>query len=229
VNWPAECVAVVPCLNEARTIESLVRGVQKYLPHVIVVDDGSDDETSAKARGAGAEVLRHDTSQGKGASLRAGWERARDRGFQWALALDGDGQHSPEDIPQFFARGERRDASLIIGDRMSNADEMPRLRRIVNRWMSSKLSRIAHQEFPDSQCGFRLVKLDAVARNPLTANHFEIESEQLLAFAAADERISFVPIRVIYRTERSKIHPLRDTFRWFQWLRRWRAVSARRE
>ncbi len=228
VNWATECAAVVPCLNEARAIGALVQGTKQFLPNVIVVDDGSTDETSHQARTAGAEVLRHETPRGKGNSLRAGWELAHQRGFTWALALDGDGQHAPEDIPTFLARAERGDTSLIIGDRMSQQREMPAVRRFVNRWMSRKLSRVARQNFPDSQCGFRLVKLDALARIPMHATHFEIESEQLLAFAAAGDGIAFVPIRVIYRTERSKIHPWRDTLRWFRWLRNWQAASARR-
>jgi glycosyltransferase involved in cell wall biosynthesis len=228
VNWPSECAVVVPCLNEARAIGPLINAIARSLPRVIVIDDGSIDATGDAAQDAGAEVLRHETPLGKGASLRAGWNAARERGFNWALAMDGDGQHSPEDIPTFLARAERGGASLIIGDRMSHAAEMPFVRRAVNRWMSQKLSRIAGQNFPDSQCGFRLVRLDALARIPLKSSHFEIESEQLLAFAAAGERIAFVPVRVIYRTERSKIHPLRDTVRWFRWLRRWQAASAPR-
>lgn len=227
MNWTAECAAVVPCLNEARAIGPLVRSIRHHLPVVIVVDDGSTDDTAAEARAAGADVLRHDAPRGKGASLRAGWAEARRRGFQWALALDGDGQHAPEDIPAFFAAAETRGATLVVGNRMGGAEAMPAVRRFVNRWMSARLSRVAGRDFPDSQCGFRLVRLDALGRVPLAATRFEIESEQLLAFAAAGEPIAFVPIRVIYRQERSKIHPLRDTWRWFRWLCRWNAARRR--
>jgi glycosyltransferase involved in cell wall biosynthesis len=227
VNWTDECAAIVPCLNEAQAIGPLVRGIRQFVSTVIVVDDGSTDATAQEARAAGAEVVRHQSSLGKGSALRAGWSIAQQRGFKWALTLDGDGQHAPEDIPNFFAAAEQGSASLIIGNRMDDSAKMPIVRRIVNRWMSRKLSRIAGQTLPDSQCGFRFVNLDALTRVPLHAMHFEIESEQVLAFAAAGERIAFVPIRVIYRTEQSKIHPLRDTLRWFRWLRQWRRISAR--
>ena len=114
---------------------------------------------------------------------------------------------------------ERENVSLVVGDRMHDASSIPPLRRFVNRWMSRRLSRAAGQELPDSQCGFRLMRLDALGRVPLRSTHFEIESEQVLAFAKAGEVIRFVPIRVIYRSERSKIHPVRDTLRWFRWIR----------
>ena len=103
---------------------------------------------------------------------------------------------------------------------------MPFIRRVVNRWMSRRLSGLAGQALPDSQCGFRLVRLDVLARIPLRADRFEIESEQLLAFLSAGERAEFVPVQVIYRGERSKIHPLRDTLRWFRWRRQWQASSS---
>src|SRR5690349_1230586 len=102
MDWRTSCVAVIPCLNEEATIGPLVAGVRRHVSHVLVIDDGSSDQTGLAARQAGAEVLRHETSRGKGAALRTGWRQAQERGFRWALTLDGDGQHSPEDIPAFF-------------------------------------------------------------------------------------------------------------------------------
>ena len=141
--------------------------------------------------------------------------------------MDGDGQHAPADIPKFLRAAEQTNASLVVGNRMSEAHKMPWVRRVVNRWMSRKLSALAGREFPDSQCGFRLIQLSALDRIRLRAQQFEIESEQLLAFAAAGETITFVPVQVIYRSERSKIHPWRDTLRWFRWRRDW--LSSRRQ
>ena len=219
MNWPAQCAAVIPCLNEERSIATLVRRVREILPTVIVVDDGSADATAQKAEGAGAIVLRHAENQGKGISMRDGLEHARSLGFAWAMLMDGDGQHSPQDIRQFTERAAATNASLIVGNRMHNPASMPWLRRRVNRWMSSQLSRIARQPLPDTQCGFRLVRLDAWARLDLRTERFEVESEWLLAFARAGLRIEFVPVQVIYESERSKINPLLDTWRWFRWLR----------
>ena len=217
MNWASQCAAVLPCLNEAASIGSVIRGVRNYVSAIFVVDDGSRDGTAAVAERAGAEVLRHKTSQGKGAALRTGWRHARDRQFQWALSLDGDGQHAPEDIPLFFDRAEHSGASLVIGNRMTDSRHMPWLRRLVNRWMSRRLSQAAGQSVPDSQCGFRLMRLDRWAPLALHTTHFEVESEVLLAFIRAGFAVEFVPIRVIYKTEQSKIHPIKDTLRWFRW------------
>ncbi len=224
MNWANECAAIIPCLNEGATIGLLVPAVRFYLPTVFVVDDGSTDGTATLAQQAGAEVLRHQTTRGKGTALQTGWQRARDRGFRWALTLDGDGQHAPEDIPAFFRCAERGTAALVVGDRMGAARQMPWLRRLVNRWMSRQLSRAAGQPVPDSQCGFRLMNLEARAALPISSAHFQIESEIVLAFAAAGKTIESVPIRVIYRNERSKIRPLQDTVRWFHWWRQARGT-----
>ena len=226
VNWPQQCAVVIPCRNEARAIASLLLEVRVHLPHVFVVNDGSTDDTAAQAAGAGAEVVAGVGTPGKGAALRAGWQRAREQGFAWALCMDGDGQHAAADISAFLACAETTAASLVVGNRMNHAEQMPWLRRLVNRWMSRRLSGLAGRELPDSQCGFRLLRLDALDRVVLRADQFEIESEQLLAFLAAGERVEFVPVQVIYRTEQSKIHPFRDTVRWFRWRRQWLQSSA---
>ena len=213
------CVAVITCFNEARTIAPLVAAVGRYLPLVIVVDDGSTDGSSSLARGAGAEVIAHCQNLGKGTALKTGLARARKRGFEWALVLDGDGQHAPEDLPAFWQCAEQTGASLVIGNRMHNARAIPWLRRQVNRWMSRQLSRCAGRHLPDTQCGFRLVHLATWATLPLSAERFEIESEMLMVFLAAGHPVEFVPIRVIGRGYRSHIRPVADTLRWWKWWR----------
>ncbi|HEU5123935.1 MAG TPA: glycosyltransferase family 2 protein [Verrucomicrobiae bacterium] len=220
MNWPAECAVVIPCLNESATIGNLVERVRAYLPTILVVDDGSIDDTARIASKAGATVVKHPESLGKGAALRTGWKWVRDQKFQWTLTMDGDGQHSPTDIPAFLKRAEQAKADLVIGNRMMNPRGMPWIRRTVNRWMSERISTLAGCKLPDSQSGFRLIRLNALPDLPPTIQHFEIESEVLLAFARARRRIEFVPIQVIYKTEQSKIHPLVDTVRWFKWLSR---------
>lgn len=221
MNWSTRCAAVIPCLNEAAAIADVVVAVREHLPTVFIIDDGSDDDTAILAKQAGAEVVRHSVSRGKGAALQTGWRHARKEGFDFALALDGDGQHAAADIPGFLASAERTGAELVVGNRMQNPKGMPWLRRNVNRWMSKRISKLAGLPFPDSQCGFRLMNLDAWSKLPVTAAYFEIESDVLIAFAAHGCRIEFVPIRVIYKSEQSKIHPLRDTVRWLRWW--WRA------
>src|SRR5258708_7750816 len=118
MDWPADCVVVIPCLNEARAIAPLVTAARRYLPQVIVVDDGSGDDTAKQAEGAGAEVVRHSRTWGKGAALDTGWVRAMERGFKWALTLDGDGQHAPDDIPAFLSAAVGGGVDLVVGNRM---------------------------------------------------------------------------------------------------------------
>lgn len=239
-------VAVIPCLNEAKTIAGLVRAVTHQLradpvnlrastnpaaagdklPSVIVVDDGSSDATGAVAADAGARVLTHPRVRGKGAALTTGLSEARRLGFEMALVLDGDGQHTPADIPVFLSCARQTSAPLIVGNRMQTPEGMPWLRRVVNRWMSQRLSTLAGRLLPDSQCGFRLINLQTWSALAISAEHFEIESEILLAFIAAGARVEFVPIQVIYKSEQSKIHPWRDTWRWFRWIRRWRGSAV---
>ena len=221
MNWSLNSAAVIPCLNEEKKIPEVVCAVRKCLPTIVVVDDGSQDRTGSKAREAGAEVFRNERSLGKGAALQRGWRHLHERGFKWALSLDGDGQHSAEDIPKFFECAERTSALLVLGNRMPEAEKMPFVRRFVNRWMSRRLSKLTGRDLPDSQCGFRLMNLDAWSELPITATHFQIESEVVVAFVTAGHSVEFVPIRVIYKGEQSKIHPLRDTVRWFRWWAKW--------
>jgi len=226
MNWTSPSAAVIPCLNEAGSIGEVIRTTQRFVPSVIVIDDGSRDDTSVIAKNAGAEVLRHDFPRGKGAALQAGWAHARRRGFQWAMTMDGDGQHAADDIPVFFDVAERTRAALVVGNRMERAEGMPRMRRVVNRWMSKRISALAGRHLPDSQCGFRLMNLDVWATLPVDAANFEIESEVLVAFARHGSHIEFAPITVIYKDEQSKIHPARDTIRWVRWW--WRSSRAGR-
>jgi hypothetical protein len=220
MNWTSRCAVVIPCLNEARNIAAVVASVRQLVPTVFVIDDGSQDDTGMIAKKAGAKVIRNVSSQGKGAALQIGWRHAHTRGFDWALAMDGDGQHSPNDVPRFFDVAERTGAKLVIGNRMGDPKGMPWVRRWVNRWMSKRISALAGMSLPDSQCGFRLMNLGAWNRLRVEASHFEIESEVLLAFARSGDAIEFAPIEVIYKSEQSKIHPVRDTVRWVSWWRR---------
>ena len=233
------CVAVIPCLNESGSIGPLVSSIARELrsdslptaeppsrPEArladIVIDDGSNDDTARLAAAAGAQILRHPQTKGKGAALNTGLQQARRLGFAWALTMDGDGQHAPTDIPAFLRCAQRTGAELVVGNRMDQCQRMPWVRRQVNRWMSRRLSRLAGRALPDSQCGFRLINLAAWSSFRFDAQYFEIESEMLLQFAAGGRQVEFVPVEVIYNTRQSRIKPWRDTRRWFRWLHQWK-------
>jgi glycosyltransferase involved in cell wall biosynthesis len=214
------CAVVFPCFNEGATIAGLVRQVRQLVPTVVVVDDGSTDDTSIRAAAGGTTLIKHAVNRGKGAALKTGLAAALKGGFEWAVTMDGDGQHKPEDLLAFMQCAERTGAQLVIGNRMHKAQAIPWLRRHVNRWMSRRISRRAGQVLADSQCGFRLVNLKAWAGLRLETDHFEFESEMLLAFVRAGHRVEFVPIQVVSKSPHSHIRPVRDTCRWLRWWRR---------
>jgi glycosyltransferase involved in cell wall biosynthesis len=223
VNWAATCAVVIPCRNEESSIADLVQAIRRHLPMVIVVDDGSTDQTAARAAAVGAQIVRQMPNRGKGAALKTGVAAARARNYQWVMTMDGDGQHRSEDALALLHCAEESKAALIIGNRLPNAPAMPWLRRMVNRWMSRRLSARAGQELPDSQCGFRLISVRAWTALSLDTNHFEIESEVLLAAIQAGFPVAFVPIQVVPSSRRSHIRPLRDAWRWWRWWRRSKA------
>jgi len=209
--------ALIPCRNEAAALPALIAEVRLYLPSILVVDDGSEDATAAIAREMGVQCIRWAKGRGKAAALKAGFQYLADSGFSHALTLDGDGQHSPRDIPRFLQRGESAGADLVVGRRCLSAGSMPWTRRMANRAMSGCLSFCAGRSLPDSQCGFRLVKLERARQAEAATEHFEFESELLVNFALRGFRVEFVPIETIYRGEQSKICPIADTWRWLSW------------
>ena len=220
------CAAVIPCFNETASIGPLIAAVRGFLPLVIVVDDGSTDNTTTAASDAGAMVVHHERNCGKGAALRTGLSHALNLGFDWVVTLDGDGQHVASDLPKLLHCAERTAASLVVGNRMHNARVIPWLRRWVNRWMSRQLSRCAGRDLPDTQCGFRVIHLKTWASLPLNTEHFEIESEMLMAFLAAKHPVAFVPNQVVGRGQGSRIRPVTDALRWLKWWRGLEQVPA---
>lgn len=212
---------IIPAYQEEARVGTVVAGARRYCSHVIVVDDGSTDRTSEEARKAGAEVIRHSVNRGKGAALNTGFQTARERGMEFVITMDADGQHNPDEISRFVETYRRTGCPVIIGNRMDKAKgTMPWVRRWTNLFMSRLLSRRMGQWVPDTQNGFRLYRCDVLPRMPTDAQRFAAESEVLLDLAAAGVRIGTLPTSVIYGAEKSKIHPLRDTYRFFSML--WR-------
>jgi glycosyltransferase involved in cell wall biosynthesis len=213
-------IAVIPAYCESATIADVVQGVRAHGVRPLVIDDGSTDGTLEAAVGAGAEAVRHPTNKGKGAALRTGFARAKEAGCSWIVTLDADGQHDPADLPAFFEAASRDAGDVLLGNRMGNTRDMPRLRRLTNRVMSRWVSRATGLEIPDSQCGYRAFRTAALNDVTFETEHFEMETEILVRLARRGYRIASVPIKTIYRSERSKINPIIDTLRfWRMWRR----------
>ena len=205
--------AVIAALNEARTIREVVEAARTRVSDVIVIDDGSGDATGEIARAAGAVLITHEVNRGKGASLRDGFRRAREGGFDAVIVLDADGQHDPAEIPVFIRAAERTEAQLIVGNRMDDITDMPLMRILTNRVMSALLSFLIRQRVPDSQNGYRLVRADLLEHMTLATSNFEVESEMLVCACRHGARIESVPVRTIYGEEASFINPVVDTYR----------------
>ena len=221
-NFNKQGCVIIPAFREGGRIGSVVKGILPYVPSVIVVDDGSPDDTASEAEQAGAIVIRHDVNKGKGAALDTGFNAARERGFDFVITMDGDGQHAVSDLPAFFEAHACGDYPVLVGNRMADVRAMPLVRRIVNRVMSWLLSREMGQRVPDTQCGYRLYRLSVVPELSSASKHFAAESEILLELSGKGIRIGSVPITTIYGTEVSKIRPVRDTFRFLGMLRQYR-------
>lgn len=211
------CV-LIPAYLEEKRIHSVVRDALRHVQPVIVIDDGSSDRTAAEAAAAGALVIRHEKNLGKGAALNTGFAYALREKFAWVITMDADGQHAPEDIPRFIAEHRRTGAPALVGDRMAFPRGMPLARKITNILMSRCLSRRMGQRVPDTQCGYRLYAAGVLPYLAAESGCYAAESETLLRLAARKVKIDSVPVKVIYRDEKSKIRPFRDTIRFFAML-----------
>ena len=209
---------VIPAHNEAKTIGALVKSITDLNGDVIVVDDGSCDDTASLAKAGGALVISTSTKSGKGNALRLAFAQALGQGYDAVITLDGDGQHSPSDIGRFLECYQKTKAGIISGNRMHNPCGMPWLRRATNGFMSWMISLICHQKIMDTQCGFRLITTKVLKSIVLECNDFEIETEILIKASKKGFRVVSVPIQTIYRDEVSKINPLRDTLRFIRYM-----------
>jgi len=213
---------VIPTYNESATIGETVRQIRKQGLEVVVIDDGSKDETARISQDYGAIVLRNSKNQGKGYSLICGLQYALKNHFDAVITMDGDGQHSPEDIPLFIQKVKLSGASIIIGNRMHNPRKMPLSRVLTNKFMSWFISWLIKQRIPDTQCGFRFFRRQLLDKVKFTTKRFETESEILFQASYLGYKIESIAIKSIYRKEKSQINPFLDTMRFINFI--WRQI-----
>lgn len=207
-------VALIPALNEAGTIQEVVVGVKPHVRSVIVVDDGSHDGTGELAGTAGAFVLRHDGTQGKGQAIRTGLRHVLGHTrAEYVLMLDGDMQHLPAEAPRLIGAAVVTGADLIVGTRRFQRDTMPSSRYHANVIGSRALSSFVGLPLDDTQCGYRLFRVAMLARLQLRATGYDIETEMLIKVGRLGGRIEQVPVTAVYGAGHSKLRPVRDTTR----------------
>ena len=211
-------LALIPAHDEGPRIAAVVRGAAAHLP-VLVIDDGSTDDTGTVAESAGAEVHGQHPNQGKGAALRAGFALAISRGVLAVVTLDGDGQHDPAELPRFLEVEREHPVELIVGKR--DFGRMPLVRRIANGLGTLLLSAAVGRWIPDNQSGYRLVGRRLMAEMIASREDgFAFEVEMIAVCLRQGWPIRWVPISTIYGDGRSHIRPLHH-------LREFIAVSLR--
>ncbi len=199
-------VALIPAYQAGSLVGAVIRGASRHLP-VVVVDDGSTDDTAAVAERAGAIVVRQSPNAGKGAALRTGFRHVLDAGTAAVVTLDADGQHDPDEIPAFLAAYATSRPELVIGRR--DFSLMPPSRRLANTLGGWALSAAIGRSIPDNQSGYRLVGR-TLMRHLLDSEEsgFEFEVEMIARCIALGLPIGWVPIRTIYAGEPSHIRPV---------------------
>lgn len=211
-----DSVVVIPALNEERAIRAVVQDALSHCKHVIVIDDGSSDGTSAAIADLPIELIRHDAPTGKARALLDGFRRALELGASGALTMDGDGQHAAADLPRLLAAAARYPDHIVIGARMLSRDAAPGKNKFGNQQADFWVSWACGQRVVDSQSGQRFYPRSAIEL-ALTLPHsgFVFESEILIEAARHGIRAVSVPIETRYDEDRRASHfrPLRDVSR----------------
>ena len=214
---------VIPALNEALRIRDVVEGALRHCPNVILVDDGSDDGTVEAVAGLPITLLRHPARMGKGAGLRDGFSEALRHGFDAVVTMDGDGQHSADDIPRLLAAANRFPGWIVIGARLRKRANQPMYRRLANEFGDWGIAWGTGYQVADSQSGQRLYPAEVcrLACSGIPGEDFVFEAQVVMS--AAQElgaRCVSVPIEARYNEVHgapsfrpSHFRPLRDLWR----------------
>jgi glycosyltransferase involved in cell wall biosynthesis len=201
-------LAGIAAYNEARYVASIVLQARQYVDEVIVVDDGSTDNTAGVAQLAGATVVRHPQNKGKGAAIKTILAEAKKKKPDILVLLDADAQHDPNEIPALI-KPVSEGSDLVIGSREAQEGKTPRYRRIGKEviFRSSRLA--SGTNVYDSESGFRALSPKAINELELQANGFAVESEMITFAADKNLKITEVPISNIYTKDGSTRHPIR--------------------
>jgi glycosyltransferase involved in cell wall biosynthesis len=196
-HYPKSYAVVIPAYNESATIREVAKKALRHAPLVIVVDDGSSDDTAAQLQGLDVEVLRNKTNSGKGGSIWRGLYHAINKGADAVFTLDGDGQHDPNDIPDLLNEARINPHAMIIGARLLNRENAPKARLFANNFADFWVSWAAGQFVQDSQSGFRLYPKSLIenVKVGISRKHsFVFESEIAIEAGRLGHKIICCPI-----------------------------------
>jgi len=205
--------AIIPVYNEERHIKKVIEITSKHIIDVLVIDDGSTDNTPNEIAKTPVRVFRHPKNLGKGEALKSAFKLTKD--YEAIIIIDGDCQHDPDEIPNFLKMVDHYD--LIIGSR-EKRKSMPLINKISNNFSTWIISRLAHQKILDSQSGYRLMKRRLIDSLDLKTTRFETETEIIIQAAKKGFKIGHLPIKTIYQTEKSHFHKTKDTLRFIKYF-----------
>ncbi len=186
---------VIPAYNESSRIKNVIKEVKKITKNIIVVDDGSHDNTAQVAQELGVTVLRHITNLGKGAALKTGCDYALQKEFNYIIVMDADGQHKPKDISRFLKALEQND--IVFGVRQKRKN-MPLILRLGN-WGLNFITKLCYGvKLHDTQCGFRAFTRHAYKKIRWEAQNYDMESEMIARAGKARLKYAEIPIETVY-------------------------------
>jgi glycosyltransferase involved in cell wall biosynthesis len=210
-------LAIIPAKDEEKNILSVIERTKLYVDKVVVIDDGSYDNTAKTSEEAGAFVIRNEHNLGKADALKVGFKYAIKEQADLVLLIDADGQHNPGEIPLFMNK-MNEGYDIVVGTRKFDPKLMPAIRIFANSTSSFMLTMICGTKILDSQSGYRLLKRSVIEQIKFTSTRYQIETEMLIKAARCGFKIGFVEISTIYRIEaKSKINQLIDPFK-FIWV-----------
>lgn len=210
-------VVLIPVYNEEKTIQKVIKEVQKYGYDLLVVNDGSTDKTLDKIKELTNNYVTYKYNVGKGYAIKQGAKQAIADGYEWVIIVDADGQTPIHDIINVWKLYHiYPEAKVFIGNRLYNPKGMPSLRLKINKVMSWIISKLVGQKIYDSQCGLKIIHKDVFTLE-LKSNNFDFETELLVKAGRKGYRILSRPIDCIYFEDRkSKMHPIKDALRFIK-------------
>ncbi len=209
---------LIPAYNSERYIEDLFNRLDRMdlLDKVVVLNDGSTDDTLRICTERKVTVLSNKKNKGKGAALKLGFRYMEKSGTEFFFTIDSDLQHDVRFIPDFLNKYENSKADIIIGNRLGDTKTMPAERIFSNKTTSFIISLLAKQKIPDSQSGYRLIKTQVIKDLVLNSDKFDMESEILIKAGRNGAIIESIPISALYEGAHSSISIIRDTYRFIR-------------
>lgn len=209
-----KCVVLIPTYNNAGTIAKVIADVKEYSADIIVVNDGSTDDTkNILASIENIKVIDYPNNKGKGYALKLGLQKAYEWGYRYAITIDSDGQHYADDIPTFLDKIEEKPDSLLIGARNLAADNMPSRNTFANKFSNFWYKVETGKTLSDTQSGYRLYPLEKLQNIHFITRRYEFEVEIIVRVAWRGVNVENIPIKVYYPPVEERVshfRPLQD-------------------